>query len=197
MNESTVKQYRDIMQERKSLAPVTFAPNSVRASNDLTNQIKFETLPVLGRGSKQTVELLEALHAQKTSRPNLQCNDVGEVGARAGTPEGLVPLNLPHGSIGDVCLKGHSQLYQVDGPVVPENYVWALVSDGDVLREVVLALKVSCDLHSRWQVVLAEVENDCKDIVMSGCVAPQVKGFPAGVEDVVQKLVLTTELASR
>ena len=39
------------------------------------------------------------------------------------------------------------------------------------------------------QVVLAEVENDCQDVVMSGCAAPQVKGFLAGVKDVVQKLV--------
>ena len=67
---------------------------------------------------------------------------------RAGIPEGLVPLNLPHGSIGDVSLEGHGQLHQVDGPSVSENRVSALVSDGDVLREVVLALKVSCDLHS-------------------------------------------------
>ena len=64
---------------------------------------------------------------------------VGEVGVGAGIPAGLVPLNLPRGSIGDVCLKGHSQLHQVDGPVVPKNYVWVLVNDGDVLGEVVLA----------------------------------------------------------
>ena len=70
------------------------------------------------------VELLEALHAQETFQPKLQHSHVGEVGAGAGILEGFVPLNLPCSSIGDFCLKGHSQLHQVDGPVVPESYVW-------------------------------------------------------------------------
>ena len=38
--------------------------------------------------------------------------------------------------------------------------------------------------------MLVEIEDDCQDIIMSGSVAPQVKSFLAGVEDVAQKLVL-------
>ena len=88
------------------------------------------------------------MHRKPLDPTSSVMSDIGKVGARADMPEELVRLNLPRGSIDNVCLKGHSQLHQVDGPCVPENYVWALVSDGDVLGEVVLASKVSCDLHS-------------------------------------------------
>jgi len=44
-------------------------------------------------------------------------------------------------------------------------------------------------------VAVAEVKDDCQDIVMPGGVVPQVKGLLAGVEDVGKKLVFTTELA--
>ena len=57
----------------------------------------------------------------------------------------------------------------------------SLVSGDNVLREVVLTWKVSCDLHFRWQVALANVKNDCQDIIVPGGVAPQGKGLLAGV----------------
>ena len=83
-------------------------------------------------------------------------------------------LDLPLGSVRDAGLEWHSQLHQVDSGGAPDDNVWALVGDGNVLGEVVLAWKVSCDLHLRWQVALAEVEGDCQDIIMPGSVAPHV-----------------------
>ena len=71
---------------------------------------------------------------------------------RAGNAEVVIPLDLPFGSIGDVCLEWHGQFDQVDGGGAPNNNVWALVSGDNVLGEVVLTWKVSCDLHFRWQV---------------------------------------------
>ena len=146
---------------------------------------------------KQSVELLEPLHAKEASRTDLQCDDVGVVGVGTGISEVLVPLDLPLGSNGDIGLERHSQLHQVDGGGTPDDNVWALVGGGNVLGEVVLTRKVSCNLQPRWQVALAEVEDDCQDIVVPNGVAPQVKGLLAGVENVSKKLVLSTELAPR
>ena len=112
-------------------------------------------------------------------RASLQRDYGGAVGVRAGNME-IVLLDLPLGSIGDVCLEWRSQFDQVDSAGAPNNNVWALVSGGNVLGEVVPTWKVSCDLHSRWQVVLAKVKNDCQDIIMPGGVAPQGKGLLAG-----------------
>ena len=71
----------------------------------------------------------------------------------------------------------------------PDDNVWELVSGSNVLGEVVLAWKVSCDLQPQWQVALAEVEDDCQDIVMPSGVVPQVNSLLAGVENVGKKLV--------
>ena len=98
---------------------------------------------------KQSVELLEPLHAKEASRANLQC-DVGAVGVRTGISEVLVPLDLPLSSNGDIGLERHSQLHQVDGGGTPDDDVWALIGGGNVLREVVLAWKVSCNLQPLW-----------------------------------------------
>ena len=84
----------------------------------------------------------------------------GACGVRTGISEVLVPLDLPLGSNGDIGLERHSQLHQVDGGGTPDDNVWALVGGGNVLGEVVLAWKVSCNLQPRWQVALAEVEDD-------------------------------------
>ena len=146
---------------------------------------------------KQSIELLEPLHAKEASRADLQCDDVGVVGVRRGISEVLVPLDLPLGSNGDIGLERHSQLHQVDGGGTPDDNVWVLVGGGNVLGEVVLAWKVSCNLQPLWQVALAEVEDDCQDIIVPNGVTPQVKGLLAGVEDVSKKLVLSTELAPR
>ena len=108
---------------------------------------------------EQSVELLKPLHAEEASRPDLQCDDVGVVGVRTGIFEVLVPLDLPLGSNGYIGLEWHSQLHQVDGGGAPDDNVWALVGGGNVLGEVVLAWKVSCNLQPRWQVGLAEVED--------------------------------------
>ena len=115
---------------------------------------------------EQSVELLKPLHAKEASRPDLQCDNVGVVGVRTGIPEVLVLLDLPLGSNGDIGLEWHSQLHQVDGGGTPDDNVWALVGGGNVLGEVVLAWKVSCNLQPRWQVALAEVEDDCQEIVV-------------------------------
>ena len=96
---------------------------------------------------------------------------------RAGNVEVVIPLDLPLGSIRDVCLEWHNQFDQVDGGGAPNNSVWALVSSGNVLGEVVLTWKVSCDLHSRWQVELTKVKNDCQDIIMLAGVAPWARAF--------------------
>ena len=69
------------------------------------------------------------------------------MGARTGIPEDLIPLDLPLGGICNVGLKRHSQFYQVDGGGTPDNNVRALVGGGNVLGEVVLAWKVSRDVH--------------------------------------------------
>ena len=114
---------------------------------------------------------------------------------RAGNAEVIAPLDLPLGSIGDVCLEWHGQFDQVDGGGAPNNNVWAMVGGDNVLGEVVLTWKASCDLHSRWQVALAKVKNDCLYIIMPGGVAPQGKGLLAGVYDMGQRLVLPTELS--
>ena len=122
-----------------------------------------------------------SIQREEASRASLQRDYGGAVSVRAGNAEVVVPLDLPLGSIGDVCLKWHSQFDQVDGGGAPNNNVWKLVSGDNVLEEVVLTWKVSCDLQSRWQVALAKVKNDCQDIIMPGGVAPQGNGLLAGV----------------
>ena len=72
---------------------------------------------------KQSVELLEPLHAKEASRADLQCDDVGEVGVRTGISEVLVPLDLPLGSNGDIGLERHSQLHRVGGGGTPDDNV--------------------------------------------------------------------------
>ena len=80
-------------------------------------------------------------------RGSLSSHDgVGVMGAGTGVSEGLIPLDLPLCSVGNVSLKWYSQLHQVDGGGTPDDKVWALVSS-NVLEEVILAWKVSCDLH--------------------------------------------------
>ena len=69
------------------------------------------------------------------------------MGARTGISEDLIPLDLPLGSILDVSLERHSQLHQVDSGGAPDDDVRALVGGGNVLGEVVLAWKVSRDVH--------------------------------------------------
>ena len=101
------------------------------------------------------------------------------VGVRTGISEVLVPLDLPLGSNGDIGLERHSQLHQVDGGGTPDDNVWALVGGGNVLGEVVLAWKVSCNLQPRWQVALAEVEDDCQDIIVPNGVGASGQG-PSG-----------------
>ena len=89
---------------------------------------------------------MEPLHAEEASRANLQC-DGGVAGTRTGITEGLVPLGLPLGSVGDVGLELHGHLQQVDGACAPDVSVRALVGDGNVLWEVVLAWKVGHSLR--------------------------------------------------
>ena len=69
------------------------------------------------------------------------------MGARTGFAEGLILLALPLSSIRDVGLEWHSQLHEVDSGGAPDDNVRALVGNGNVLGEVVLAWKVSRDLH--------------------------------------------------
>ena len=61
---------------------------------------------------------------------------------------GNIPLDLPLGSIGDVCLEWHGQFDQVDGGSAPNNNVWALVSGDNVLGEVLLTWNFHSPLHS-------------------------------------------------
>ena len=42
--------------------------------------------------------------------------------------------------------------------------------------------------------VLGKLEDDTENVIVPGVVAPQLKGLLAGVEDVGQRLVLSTEL---
>ena len=67
--------------------------------------------------------------------------------ARTGIHEDLIPLDLTLGIILDVGLERHSQLHQVDGGGAPDDNVRALVGGSNVLGEVVLAWKVSRDVH--------------------------------------------------
>ena len=80
------------------------------------------------------------------------------------------------GIIWDDYVEWHSTFDPVDGGGAPNNNVKALVSGGNVLGKVVLTWKVSCNLNFRWQVVLAEVTNDCQGIMPEG-VVPQGKGL--------------------
>ena len=74
------------------------------------------------------------------------------MGVRAGNTEIVVPLDLPLRSIGDVCLEWRGQFDQVDSAGAPNNNVWALVSGGNVLGEVVPTWKVAviCIPGGRW-----------------------------------------------
>ena len=96
------------------------------------------------------------------------------MGRRAGTFELLVAINLPLGGMGDVTIEWNGQPNQVDRCGIPDDNVWSLVSCGHILREVVLAREVNCDVQLWWQVAMAEIINNCQYIVLSLGVAPEV-----------------------
>ena len=96
------------------------------------------------------------------------------MGRRAGTFELLVAIDLPLGGMGDVSLEWNGQLKQVDRCCIPDDKVWSLVSGGHILREVVQAREVNCDVQLWRQVAMAEIINNRQYIVMSLGVAPEV-----------------------
>ena len=61
-------------------------------------------------------------------------------------------LDLPLGRVRDAGLEWHSQLHQVDSRGAPDDNVWALVGDGNVLGEVVQPGRsaVICICDGRW-----------------------------------------------
>ena len=97
----------------------------------MTDDVQRKPLP--GLGSERFIQLLEPSLTEKASRASRQHDDGGAVGVRAGNTEVVVPLDLPLGSIVDVCLEWHGLLDQVDGGGAPNNNVWVLVSGGNVL----------------------------------------------------------------
>ena len=98
-------------------------------------------------------------------------------GVRAGNAEVIVPLDLPHCSIGDDCLEWHGQFDQVDGGGAPNSNVWALVSGGNVPGGSCTDLEDQ--LWSAFQVAggTCKVKDDCQDIIMPAGVAPRATTF--------------------
>ena len=115
-------------QLQKVLTPVEFTSNVVGPSYNMSDDVQLKRLPVFGLCSKQFIQLLEPLHTEEASRASLQRDYGGAVSVRAGNMKVVVPLYLPLGSIGDVCLEWHSQFNQVDGGGTLNKNVWALVS---------------------------------------------------------------------
>ena len=107
-------------------------------------------------------------------------------------------MGLPLGCINSIGFKRNRQFNDVDDLTVPDDDVRSQVSAGNVLGKVVfLPWQVGSYSHSIRQVASDEVDNDLQHTVVPGGVATQVKGLLAGVQDVGQGLVPSTELALR